>query len=115
MNGPLQFETAEPSSEVLAALYETSQEFSSCHILVPLPDDAVKHPMTLFLRTKKEDETHDYQIMGGDRAYRTQAKLSPSGDAFDVDVVIRYHNHTTRPATVFVSQEIESIIKEHRY
>lgn len=113
MNGPLQFETVETSKQMLDRLYGKSG--MKCTILVPLPDSTEKHPLEIIVTPLRGDDDEVHEIVGGDRSYRTTARFTSSGDSFEVEVVIRYHDHETRPATVFVSQDAERIIAENRY
>ncbi|HEU0266244.1 MAG TPA: hypothetical protein VFQ70_01305 [Candidatus Saccharimonadaceae bacterium] len=113
MDGPLQFETVESSYVMLDKLY--GRKSPVCDILVPLPGSNELHAMQLIVTPMEDDEGKIHEVVGGDRSYRTTARLTPTGDSFEVEVVIRYHGHKSRPATIFISQEVERIISENRY
>lgn len=113
MNGPFQFETVETSEQMLAKLY--GRDDPTCLIVVPLPDTDEVHELPLIVSPVSGNDDEVYEIVGGDRAYRTTARLTSAGDSFAVDVVVRYYDHEMRPATLFVSPEVDRIIKENRY
>lgn len=116
MHDSLRFKTIESSVWVVKELYRRSgnlRSFFKCVVAVSLPGlDVVEDGEVALYVTCLSDQPHSFELANGDRVYRTSARLQPEGSSFPVDVIIRSRQADTACATISVSEEVETAIKE---
>lgn len=104
----LRFSTTESGHTIRQQLYLNDRENSSfeCHIVVPVVKaDSVTNGIKSLYVTRKYDKESEYRLANGDAVYNTTASLSPEGEKFTIDIIVRHEDSDLVPATISMSED----------
>jgi hypothetical protein len=114
MGDSLRYTTVESSRAILEELYASSEEtpFFPCEIHIPIRrKDRVDDGTATIYINRMRHTAHAYELANDERIYRTEARTSPDGELFDIDVMIHSRQSTLVGATVVASPRIYKIVE----
>lgn len=110
MSRSLRYTTAASGFDVLQGLYAEDDPFPYVVCKVT-PAEASEEPGEIdTLYVLRVDTPHSFLLANEDRVYSTKASLTPGGELFRVDVIIRSRELRTKPATISVSPDAIDIV-----
>jgi hypothetical protein len=116
MGDSLQYTTVESSNEIVLQLLASSNNSTSFACKVHVSErhlDSVSETIkTIYIDRLIGDHVH-LKMVNNDRVYDTFARLTPEGEAFEVNVTIHVRQLATRGATIVVSPALYKLIENY--